>query len=37
MSAAEKRERLNKIDEARQDVADKFERAMKRIQDGGKT
>ena len=37
MSAAEKRARLNKIDEARQDVADKFERAMKRIQDGGKT
>jgi hypothetical protein len=37
MSAAEKRARLNKIDEARQDVADKFENAMKRIRDGGKT
>jgi len=37
MGAAEKRARLNKIDEARQDVADKFERAMKKIRDGGKT
>ena len=37
MSAAEKRARLDKIDAARQDVADKFERAMKKIRDGGKT
>jgi hypothetical protein len=37
MSSAEKRARLDKIDEARQDVADKFEKAMKRIRDGGKT
>jgi predicted house-cleaning noncanonical NTP pyrophosphatase (MazG superfamily) len=37
MSAAEKRARLNKIDEARQDVADKFENAMRKIRDGGKT
>jgi len=37
MTGAEKRARLDKIDAARQDVADKFEKAMKRIRDGGKT
>jgi hypothetical protein len=37
LSGAEKRARLDKIDAARQDVADKFEKAMKRIRDGGRT
>jgi hypothetical protein len=37
LTGAEKRARLDKIDAARQDVADKFEKAMKRIRDGGKT
>jgi hypothetical protein len=37
MTGAEKRARLDKIDAARQDVADKFEKAMKRIREGGKT
>ena len=37
LTGAEKRARLDKIDAARQDVADKFEKVMKRIRDGGKT
>jgi len=37
MTGAEKRARLDKIDAARQDVADKFEKAMKRIEASGKT
>ena len=37
MTGAEKRARLDRIDAARQDVADKFEKAIKRIRDGGRT
>jgi hypothetical protein len=37
MTAAEKRARIDKIDEARQALSEKFEVAMKRIRDGGKT
>jgi len=37
LSGAEKRARLDRIDAARQDVADKFEKAMKRLRDGDRT
>jgi hypothetical protein len=37
MTGAEKRARIDKIDEARQSLSEKFEAAMKRIRDGGKT
>ena len=37
MTGAEKRARIDKIDEARQALSEKFEVAMKRIRDGGKT
>jgi len=37
LTGAEKRARLDKIDAARQDVADKFEKAIRRIRNGDKT
>jgi hypothetical protein len=37
MSAAEKRVRIDKLDEARQALSEKFEAAMKRIEASGKT
>lgn len=37
MSAAEKRARIDKIDEARQALSERFETAMKKIRDGGRT
>jgi len=37
LTGAEKRARLDKLDAARQDVADKFEKAIRRIRNGDKT
>jgi hypothetical protein len=37
MTGAEKRARIDKIDEARQALSERFEAAMRKIRDGGKT
>ena len=37
MTGAEKRARIDKIDEARQALSERFETAMRKIRDGGKT
>jgi hypothetical protein len=37
MTGAEKRARIDKIDEARQALSERFEAAMRKIREGGKT